>query len=89
MIDNDVIFCGMKIIDETSGMNDNNKYLLGTSKMIGLTTKKYIDIDIEKFYYEYEKINKENNEDKEKIINDINLIDKYYQYDAIKICKFI
>jgi hypothetical protein len=88
IIDNDVIFCGIKIIDETSGINNN--YLLGTSKMIGLTAKKYIDIDIEKFYYEYEN---ENNKllyvDKEKIINDINLIDKYYQYEDIKICKFI
>lgn len=90
MTDNDVIFCGMKIIDESSKLITNDRYLLGTQKMIGLTMRKYIDIDIEKFYYEYEK---ENNKllyaDKEKIIDDINLIDKYYQYDAIKICKFI
>lgn len=89
MIDNDVIFCGTKIIDESGKPIDDDKYLLGTQKMIGLTTRKYIDMDIEKFYYEYENENNKVNTDKEKIINDINLIDKYYQYDAIKICKFI
>lgn len=90
MIDNNVIFYNMKIIDDESNkLIDDNKYLLGAGKMIGLATNKYIDIDIEKFYYEYEKENNKVNTDKEKIIDDINLIDKYYQYEAIKICKFI
>lgn len=89
MKDCDVIFYNMKIIDESSGLIGNNKYLLAIQGMIGLTTRKYIDIDIEKFYYEYEKENNKVNIDKEKIINDINLIDEYYQLDAIKFCKFV
>lgn len=85
-----IIFCGLNIIDyETNKPFESNTYLLSADGMIGLTRKKYIDTDIEKFYYEYEKENNKVNTDKEKIINDINLIDKYYQYEAIKICEFI
>ena len=92
MINNSVIFVGMNIINEkTNELIDTSKYnLMVIDKMIGMTTKKYVDFDIEKFYYEYEK---ENNKllgiDNKKIINDICLIDKFYQLDAIKICKFI
>ena len=57
LTDNDVIFYNMKIIDESSKLIGNDKNLLATQKMIGLTTRKYIEIDIEKFYYEYEKEN--------------------------------
>ena len=90
MVDNDVIFYNLKIIDDSDQLISGNKYLLGTHGMIGLTEMKYVDVDIEKFYYEYEK---ENNKllivDSKKIMNDIYLIDKYYQLDAIKICKFV
>lgn len=90
MIHNWTIFCGLNIIDdETNKPIETNKYLLSADGMCGLTMKKYIDMDIEKFYYEYEKVNEENNIDKEKIIENIYLIDKYYQLDAIKICKFV
>lgn len=80
----------MNIIDdETNKPIETNQYLLSADGMCRLTRKKYIEFDIEKFYYEYEKENNKVNTDKEKIIDDINLIDKYYQYEAIKICKFI
>lgn len=87
---NNIIFYNMKIIDnETNNQINSDTYLLGTDGIIALTRKKYIDIDIENFYYEYEKENNENNIDEEITRNNINLIDKYYQFDAIKICKFI
>lgn len=90
MIYNCIIFCGLEIIDvETNKPIETIKYLLSADGMCGLTMKKYIEFDIEKFYYEYEKVNEENNIDKEKIVENIYLIDKYYQSDAIKICKFI
>ena len=90
MIYNWIIFCGLEIIDdETNKPIETNKYLLSADGMCALAWRKYIDTDIEKFYYEYEKENEENNIDKEKIIENIYLIDKYYQLDAIKICKFV
>lgn len=45
--------------------------------------------NIEKFYYEYQTLSKELNVDDAKIIDSINLIDKYYQLEVIKIYKYI
>jgi hypothetical protein len=88
---NDVILYNLSIIDnETTDFIDSSKYLLVTNGMCGLTIKKYIDVNIEEFYYLYEQEeNTEENVEKKEIQNNISLIDKYYQQDAIKICKFI
>jgi hypothetical protein len=84
---NDVIFHNLSIIDDVlNDFNDNSKYLFAVHGICGLMTKKYIDVNIEEFYYLYEQ---EETVEKKEIQNDINLIDKYYQQDAIKICKFI
>lgn len=68
-------------------MYDN--YGICTKKAISL----YVDFDtpynIEKFYYEYQTLSKELNVDDAKIIDNINLIDKYYQLEVIKIYKYI
>lgn len=90
LMDNCVIFYNMKIIDEkTNKLMGSDKYLLSIEGMCGATMKKYVDFNIEKFYCEYEKINDEQDIDKAIINDDINFIDKYYQLEAIKICKFI
>lgn len=89
LIDKSLIFSNLKIIDDEKKPIPSEHYLFLTDGMIGLTSKKYIDINIEKFYYEYEKENINDNIEQHIINNNINLIDKYYQNNAIKICKFI
>ena len=69
------------------GVEEKADQLKGVEYLKGL---KYVDINIEKFYYEYEQENnKLPNIDKNKVLNDIYLIDKYFQLGAIKICEFI
>lgn len=89
---NRTVFSGGKINYQNRGnigQIEDNYNLHMAHGMYSIMNVKYIPVDIGEFYCDYQTINKKLNVDDEKIIDDINLIDKYYQLGAIKFCEFV